>query len=147
MDDLDLAIYKVVHDFPGGAPKLAPLVGMNAGTLSNKADPGMDSHQLTVRQAVAISHATKDARILHAQARALGFVCIPCGDYSGLSDLELLDSYAEWHAEIGQTAQAVRDAIADRRISAEEVRKVRRELYEDMARGFEFLARLESLQE
>lgn len=145
MDDLDQAIYRVVHEHPGGAPKLAPLVGMNAGTLSNKADPAMDTHQLTVRQAVAIQHATHRLEVLKAEAALLECVVVPLGDYRRLTDLELLEAYAEWHREIGETAAAVRDAVARRRISRDAVRRIRREVYEDAAHGFAFLARLEAL--
>ena len=145
MDDLDHAIYRTVHDYRGGAPALAPLVGMNAGTLTNKADPAMEGHQLSVRQAIAIQHATGSRRIIEAEAALLHGAFVPLGDYSDLTDLELLESYAQWHAAIGRTAEAVRGAVAERRISPEAVRQVRRELYADAARGFEFLARLEAL--
>lgn len=145
MDDLDLAIYRVVHDHPGGAAKLAPLVGMNAGTLNNKADPAMESHQLTVRQAVAIQHATSTRRVLEAEAQLLGCAVVPLGDYHQLSDMELLEAYAEWHAEVGETAEAIRDAVAERMITRERVRRVRREIHEDAARALAFVARLEAL--
>jgi hypothetical protein len=145
MDDLDHAVYRVVHDYPGGARKLAPLVGMNAGTLSNKADPAMPGHQLTVRQAVAIQHATKDLSILRAEAQLLGCAVVPLSKFEGVSDLELLEAYAQWNAEIGETAAAIRDCVANRRITREAVRRVRREVYEDAAHGLAFLERLEAL--
>lgn len=143
MDELDLIIYRVVHDYPGGARGLAPAVGMNAGTLNNKADPAMGTHQLTVRQAIAIQLATRDHRILATEAMQLGCTVVPVADYSNLTDLELLDSYAEWHREIGETAAAIREAISNRRVSHAAVNKVKREIFEDTSRALAFLQRLE----
>lgn len=144
-DSIDDAICQVVHDFPGGAVKLAPRVNMNAGTLQNKANPGIETHQLSVKEAVAIQSATGDVRILQAEALTLGYCCIPLGDFTGTSDIELLNSYAAWHAEISEITQAVVNAIGDRCISRDEYERVRLELHQDAQRGFEFLSRLEAL--
>jgi hypothetical protein len=51
---LDEAQYRVVHDFKGGVVALAPLVRMNPGTLSNKVNPSVETHHLTVDEAVAL---------------------------------------------------------------------------------------------
>lgn len=146
--DLDEAKHRLVHEHPGGAKKLGPLVGINPGTLSNKVNPAMEHHHLTVDEAVRIQAVRRQYDVLHAEARALGHVCIRIEGYEGISDIELLDAYAAYHADVGQTAQAVRDALeAGHSVSREAVQRVRRELYEDTQAGFEFLARLEALIE
>ncbi len=144
-DALGEAQYRVVHEFPGGARALAPLVGMNVGTLLNKVNPSMGSHHLSLREAVAISHTTGDYRILHACAQPLHHVCIPLVEFEGMSDAALLDAYARYHADLGETAQAIRDALADGRVTRRELDRVKREFHEDVQAGLEFLDRLEAL--
>lgn len=144
--DLDEAKHRLVHDHRGGAKALGTLVGINPGTLGNKVNPAMESHHLTVDEAVRIQAVRRAYDVLHAEARALNHVCISLQDHTGISDLALLDAYAAYHADIGQTAQAIRAALTSGDgITRAAVEKVRRELYEDATAGFEFLARLESL--
>lgn len=148
IDLLEDAIYRTIHEAQGGAIGLAPRVGMNPGTLNNKAYPGHEA-QLNLCESVPIQRDTQDFRILHSYAHVLDHAAIPLGDYSRTSDLELLDSYARYHAEIGQTAIAIRATLAGEggRITRRMVREVRRELVEDMQAGLEVLARLEAIAE
>ncbi len=145
MDAIDDAGYRLVHDFPGGAPALAPLVNMNMGTLLNKANPHMRDHQLTVRQAIAIQKATEQFLMLYAEARLLRHVCIPLGKFPGASDVELLDLYARYHQELGETAAEIRKALAACKITRRMYNEIEREAFEDAAAMFELLARLKSL--
>ena len=148
IDLLDDAIYRTIHDAPGGALGLAPRIGMNPGTLNNKAYPGHDA-QVNLRESVPIQLATRDFQILHAYCHLLEHAAIPLGDFSGTSDGELMDLYCQYHADLGETAQAIRDALNSdcRRITRSNVRRVRRELIDDMQAGMEFLARLDDLAE
>ncbi len=148
---LDEAMWAVVHEFPrlarrkSGAVGLAPLVGMRPGTLSNKVNPDLDSHHLTVHEAVAIQNAAKDFRILQAEAAILNHAVIPLGDFSRVSDVELLDAYAALHEQIGEHARAIRETLEDGRIERVEVDRVRREFFEVVQAGFAFILRLEGL--
>jgi len=148
---LDEAKWAVVHEFPrqarrkSGAVGLAPLVGMRPGTLSNKVNPEIDTHHLTVDEAVAIQNAAGDCRILQAEAAILNHAVIPLGDFSRVSDVELLDAYAVLHARIGGHAQAIRDTLMDGRVERNEVERVRHEFFEVVQAGFAFLMRLEGL--
>lgn len=144
-DSIDEAIYKVVHDHPGGAAKLAALVNMNAGTLSNKANPGMEFHQLTVKEAVAIQNVRKDYRILQAQATELSFAVVPLGNFEGVSDVEVLTAYANYHSCIGTTSAAVSEVLEDRRITRQEYERVKEEFFHAASTGLEFLNRMEAL--
>jgi hypothetical protein len=148
IDSLDQAIYDTIHGYKGGAVSLAPRVGMNPGTLNNKAYPGHDA-QLTLRESIPIQREARDFKILHTYASCLDHAVIPLGDYSRTTDLELLDLYARYHAELGQTAQAIRECLAGEggRITRRDVRQVRRELIEDNQAGLEVLARLEGIAE
>jgi len=144
---LELAKYAVVHDYPGGAVALASRLGMNPGALSNKVNPTLDSHHLTVDEAVAIQNVAADRRIIEAEAAALDGVFIQLRAPDCISDVELLNAYAAYHAEIGETAGALRDALADGRIERAEYERVRQECFEDAAAMFALLHRLEALAE
>lgn len=144
-DQIEQAIYDVVHDHPGGATKLSALVNMNAGTLSNKANPGMEYHQLTVKEAVAIQFARQDFRILAAEAAALGFAIVRLGDFDGVPDLEILTAYANYHSSIGLTATCIAETLEDQKVTRSEFERVRREFFNAASTGLEFLKRMEAL--
>jgi len=144
-DPIESAIYDTVHDHPGGAAKLALLVNMNAGTLSNKANPGMEFHQLTVKEAVAIQNVRKDYRILAAEAAALGYAIVPLGNFEGVSDVEVLTAYANYHSCIGATSAVVAEALNDQRVTKEEYEQCKREFFRAASTGLEFLSRMEAL--
>lgn len=144
-DSLDEAIYSTCHEFRGGAVRLAPRVGMNAGTLSNKANPGMESHQLGLRESIPIQRIADDYRILHAYAAALDHTAIPLGDFSACSDLELLELYAKYHARVGEMAKELHDTLADRKVTRREFSIVKHRSDEAVRANRELLSRLEAL--
>ena len=145
IDALAQAIHDTVHQFDGGAMALAPRVGMNPGTLNNKAYPDNVDAQLNLRESIPLQRETRDYRILATYAHLLDHAVIPLGDFSGCSDVELLDLYAGYHVEIGETAGHIRTALASKQISRSHLRTVRREMIEDIQAGLSFLARLEAL--
>lgn len=150
---LEEAKYNVVHDYPldnlkarpRGAVALAPLVGRSAAVLANKVNPTLDTHHLTVDEAVLIQHAAKDYRILYAEASALGHVCIKLVDYSGIPDIELLKAYTHFNKEVGDTADAINSALADGDITKQEFNRISKEMDEDVRAIFGLRARLEAL--
>lgn len=147
MDALSDAIYRTVHDgHPRGAVGLGPLVGVKANYLNNKADPAHDA-ELTCREAIPLMRQTGDVRILATMAAAVDHGIIPLGDYSQCTDVEILDLYCKLHAELGETAQAIRAALAAGKVSRSAVRTVRREVIEDIQAAFAVVARLEALVE
>jgi len=145
--DLDDAKYSVVHDFPGGSKRLSLLVGMNSGTLSNKVNSDVETHHLSVDESVAIQHAANDRRIISAEARILGGVFIQLGDFSQVSDIELLDKYAEWIQDIGETSAALREALTNKKLTKDSLSIVHREMHEDFARAMELYHRLEAISD
>jgi len=143
---LDEARYRVVHEFPGGAVRLAPLVGMRPGTLSNKVNPEVETHHLSVDEAIAIQHAARRADILLAEAALLGHACIPVDEgYQGVCDAELIHYYASMNSELGDVASEIDRALADGRFTRGEFEAVRREMYEAINAQMELLRRLEGL--
>lgn len=142
---LDAAKYDLVHGYPGGAVALAPRVGMRPGTLSNKVNPDIDTHHLTVDEAVAIQAATGDCRILEAEAHVLGRVAVALGDFSQTSDVELLELYAHLHAALGDLAREISAALKDRHITRKEFAAIDIEMRETVQALFELRARLDGL--
>ena len=150
LSDIDLAKQKTVKSFKGGATALAPLLNIHhASVLSNKVNPHNETHHLTVNESVTLQAITQNFSILHACANVLGFVCvpIPTEELQDTSDMELLTVWAEWQAEAGETAQEIRNALKDKKITQAELKKIKKEVFEDIAREMEMLQRLEAVAE
>lgn len=151
IDALDQAAYETVRDYRTsdggrGAAALAPRVGMKAGTLRNKVYIDHDS-QLTLRESIPIQRTTGNFAILSTYAACLDHAVIPVGDFSGTSDVELLELYCNYHTELGQTAAALCDAVKSGRISTDQFVTLQREMLEDIQAGMALLARVKSLTE
>ena len=69
------AVYRTVHEYPGGATALAARMGMSSNMLSNKVNPNNDTHHLRLDEANTLMSFTNDYRILHAQAETHSKVC------------------------------------------------------------------------
>lgn len=146
---VDQAKYDLVHSYKGGAVALAPLLGENrsAAVLSNKVNPNSTDHHLTLDEAIALQLITQNYGLLKASATMLNHVVIelPTTDLANTSDLELLDCWASWQADCGETATVIREALSDGKIDRQELLDIKREMYEDIARELELLQRLEAL--
>ncbi|MEW6647170.1 MAG: phage regulatory CII family protein [Pseudomonadota bacterium] len=145
------AAYRMVHEFREGKPSsgasaLAPLVGKTPRSLDNEVNPDATGAKLGVEDAVTLMHASQDFRLLEAMAAALGFAVVKIGDFSGLSDVQLLDAYAQWNTEVGQTHDTIRRALESGDVDDAELAEVRREMFEDFQAELGVLARLEALR-
>jgi hypothetical protein len=146
---IDRAVYDTVHGYfdprtgQRGAVALAPKLGMQPGTLSNKANP-LQEHQLTLRESASLQLGADDFRILKAYAASLGHAVYALPPQN-VSDVELLNQYAAFHAAVGEKAEALRAALGDGRIDQAEVEAVKRAVYEVAATGLAVVARLEVL--
>jgi len=142
---LKKATHDVIHDYPGGAVKLARVTKLNPGTLTNKANPRMPSHELKLSEAVAIQRATGDFRILQAFAAELGFAVVPIESHAGVSDVEVLTAYAKFHSGLGKTSQLISDAFEDGRITRQEFEGVNAQFFAGASMGVDFMKRMEAL--
>lgn len=143
--DVFEAAYRVAHDFEGGATGLAQKLGRNAGTFLNKVNPAMDSHLLGLGETIEMQVVAKDYRILYAYAATLSHICIPAGDYTGDSDLGLLEAFAAMVAEQGDFARKLNVFMSGRSITQREFCELRREMFECFQAGLELLKRAEML--
>jgi hypothetical protein len=144
--DVFQAFHRVVHDYPAGVEKLAARIAMPTGTLYNKANTNESSHHKpTLGDAVLVSLATGDHRILHAFASTLGEVCFPLPDFSRISDSALLDLITAIGAEGGDFHRAIAEGMADRRYTRAEHARVKAEAHQFIAAICEACGRLEGL--
>lgn len=135
----------LAHEFPGGLSGLSERLGKSVKTLSNELNPGQTRHKLGLGDAVELMRITRNYKPLQAVAAALNHTVVYLGDVSATSDTELLNTYAEWHREIGDVAREVAAALQDGLIEREEYLRVRKEGMEQIHVFFQFLARLEAL--
>jgi len=144
------AAYLTVHEFrtgqsTSGATALAPLVGKTPRTLDNEVNPDASNAKLSIEDAVTLMHATQDFRLLQSMGATLGFAMVEVADFTGMHDAALLDAYADWNAEIGETHSAIRDSLIDGKVTRIELENIRREMFEDFSKSLGLLARLEAL--
>lgn len=146
-DLIDDAIYALVHGHKGGAVDLAAKAGGNAGTINNKADPGMPGHQPTLRETITWQLLRQDFGVLNAYAATLNHIVLPVVDFSGIADTALLESWANAQAEEGKLASIIRDALEDNRITSGELRDIKGQLFITFQARMELYRRLESLRD
>lgn len=117
----------------------------SAKTLTNKVNH-KQPHQLTPAELVALQLASGDLRILNCMAAELDCAVVPLDTkLLGASDAELLGLWAECVVEEGETATAIRDALADGDIEPDEFERIQREIFEDFTAKLALLQRLQTL--
>lgn len=145
MDVFDAA-YRVAHDFrPDGAAGLARKLGKNPGTFLNKLNPGQETHKLTLEEAVLVSTATGDRRILEAFAATLGCGVFELPAAGWACDSELISLLLRRDQKTGEFARVLDRALEDGRICRAEARELRLWGMRVVQTMVELVARLESM--
>lgn len=140
------AAYHTVHDYPGGAPSLAPRLGIaSSRVLDNKVNPHCDHHKLTLSETVKLMVFTGDMRILQAMGDQLGQLIVPLPMLDNVSDTALLETYTNLFKEVGEFSAAFHDALSDGKITRAEIDHMRKEMHDSFRAGEELLARAEAL--
>ena len=75
--DVSMAAFRLVHDSPGGAQALGPVVGKSGATLSHEVDPNYGGAKFGLIDAVKLSKWRGDRQVLDAFALELGCVVVP----------------------------------------------------------------------
>ncbi|MEN9903686.1 MAG: hypothetical protein RLZZ555_251 [Pseudomonadota bacterium] len=130
MQLLDVA-YHTVHDYPGGAPSLAPRMGKSPHTLNHEVT-GNGSAKLGLVDAAKICQLTGDYRILYTFAEACGHVCIPMPADSSADANAVLEQLAKASGEFADLCYEVCSSAADGAISDNELERIGRERLELM---------------
>lgn len=148
-DSLEDAVYNTIHNYRDGKKSgpgaLAPKVNMNAGTLNNKADPAMFSHQLTLRESIPIQLTANNFSIAQAYCLALNGVFVQLPDIPCVSDTALLDIWATLIEKEGEFAKAVRESLASGDIDHDEIKNIKNRAQERISVLIEMVKRLESI--
>lgn len=148
-DSLEDAVYNTIHDYRDGKKSgpgaLAPKVNMNAGTLNNKADPAMFTHQLTLRESIPIQREANNFSIAQAYCMELNGVFVQIHQIDNVSDSALLDIWAKLQEKEGEFAKVVREALDDGNIQHDEMKKIREATQQRLSTLLELVKRLESI--
>ena len=107
------AVYKTVHEYPGGATALAARMGMSSNMLSNKVNPNNDTHHMRLDEANTIMSFTNDYRILHAQAEMHSKVCVQLPECLEKKELDMFEMLLEVGARKGDVFELIRKARID----------------------------------
>lgn len=116
------AAYHTVHDYPGGAMALAVRLGVNGMTLSHQVNPkDVGKFSLSIEKATEIQALSGDCRILHSMARELGHVAIKVDQ---ADEDSVMASIADTVREFSGYLTSVTDAVADGRVTDNELREI-----------------------
>lgn len=122
MQDLEQAIYSIVHDSDMPPKRIAELVGVSYQVLLNKANPQNDTHKLTCGEALAIQIHTENHAILHAMKAAL--------DKRDRPQKDIVRSLVDVSKEVGDVVRIVDEAAEDGKVTSTEKRRCIKEINE-----------------
>lgn len=119
------AFYQMVHSAPGGCEALAVRMGMSPAVLRNKANPNTPFNKPTLDDVDRGIGITGDLQVLHALAANHKCVVIQVGDDVSASDMAVLEMVTTVWTTNGEVGAEVNKALADGRITQQEVELVR----------------------
>lgn len=129
----------------GGAKRISDLTGKNSRTVLNELNPKCTDHKLGLVDSVIYQLAVGNFDVLREYASLLGHVATPIEDFTGVSDIELLNSYSDWSAALSAVHAEISKALSDRTITRNEFQDIQSALNKSMAVGLEFLFRVEAV--
>lgn len=124
------AAHATVHDYHGGSVALAPRINMAPAVLRGKVNCNDDRHHLTLAEAQRIQSLTGDHRILMAMADELGYLLVPLPN---IDSADFASEAMRTVKEFGEFIGACGEAMADGKVSLNELHKVDTELLQAMA--------------
>jgi hypothetical protein len=128
--NVQTAAFNLVHDYPGGATALAPLLGKSASTLSHEVDPNYPTAKLGLADALKLTMLSKDRSVLNAFAMACHCMVLPlpaCAD--GVDD-DTFKGVTRMAREFAEVIGEISAVTADGRVSDNELRRVEGEAAE-----------------
>jgi hypothetical protein len=139
--------YELVHNAPGGASALAPVLNISPGTLLNKVNTKVATHHLSLDEALALQIATANYDLLKAEALTLGFIILPLPSTTLVSDIELLNAYTKVNKEFGEAANVMHEALKDGKITKDECKNFHTEVFDVINALLALAQRFEQLGE
>jgi hypothetical protein len=125
MDVLHAAM-NLVHDHPGGAQDLGPKIGKAGSTLSHEVNPQYPHAKLGLLDALKLSVVSGNRGILNAFAAECGCLVLPMVQNAG-GDGDTLNALGAMAREFGELVAEVSCAMADGRVSDNEMARVETE--------------------
>jgi hypothetical protein len=126
------AAYLTAHEYPGSIPALAARMGVKShGVLAHKLNPNDNANNLTVRDLMAMMTLTGDHRALHSACLELGYMALPLPAQTG--DDMTAEALTDTCKEFADYLQSVTSALTDDKVTAIELKRVRKELGEMVA--------------
>ncbi|WP_158117238.1 phage regulatory CII family protein [Vibrio cincinnatiensis] len=138
------ALYQTLKEH-GNTEAVEQHLNKRPGVLFNEINPNQTSHKLGLFDAIRLMQFTDGVQILRSIASELNHSIYFLGDYRTISDMELLNCYSRWHAEIGDVNRAIADALEDGDIEPKEFERIEREIQETFSAALELLERLRAL--
>ena len=115
--------YLVVHDYPGGAPSLAPRLGKNATTLAHELN-GTGVAKLGLMDAEKITQLTRDLRIVEAFALNCGQMLVPLPEALVDASEDCMVRLADTAREFGDLCREVATDLSDSVITDNELARI-----------------------
>lgn len=143
--NLQRAKYDLVHGRSADMAELAAVAGCSAKVLYNKTNPNNSIHHLTVDEAVKIQRHLGCLDLLQAEAAELNALVIPLGDFSQISDVELLTVYTQLVQRFGEHAEALREALDDNEVTETEAHGIHGRFQTMMRVGYELQSRVDAV--
>lgn len=143
------ALYKVARKYPGGIEQLANRMQMSENTLRNKLSPGIHTHYPSFEEVSEIIEYLQEAKVdgallpLQAMNWRHGLVAFPVPSTDNLSDEQLAQTVFRVMKESGDVAQVVGAAMADGKITLQEMDQIEREFQEALAALAQWRARVQ----
>jgi hypothetical protein len=144
MNSVQDAAYLTAHEYPGNVPALAVRMEVNPTVLSHKLNPNNITHHLSINELMTIMVMTNDHRALHAMCMQLGYMALPLP--TNTTNETATEAITETVKEFSDFLQAVTKALADNKVTKIELRTVRKELSELIAKGGQLEAVLASME-
>jgi len=122
--NVQTAAFNLVHDYPGGATALAPLLGKSASTLSHEVDPNYPTAKLGLADALKLTLLSNDRTVLNAFAMACHCMVLPlpaCAD--GIDD-DTFKGVTRLAREFAEVISQISEVTADGAVSDNELRRV-----------------------
>jgi len=141
------AIYRAVHDYPGGAEALAPRMDLSPHSLRHMADPKKSTHGWSLRRF--------DMLLAHAGTGPLSALCeqhhgifVPLGEFADAPHAKLLKQMNALAKEFGDVPRVIEEALKrDGQISDNELKRIERELAEMVGASASLLAVVRSIHD
>lgn len=142
-----LAIYRAVHNYPGGTEALAAAMKLSPHTLRHMADPKKMTHEWSFRrwdELIAIAGTGP----LAAHCLEHGGVFVPTGNYADRPHGALLKQMHVLAREFGDVPRAIDEALeGDGKVSANELKRIECQIAEMVEAGAALLSLVRQIHE